>query len=86
MLFENEAMLQKWREWTNGDLYQALGQLLTKDVVLNAAGVVASLVMFTHPEMYLKPCFVVHLKGWKEITKAFKKPTTCRTNLVYYIC
>ncbi|XP_058239891.1 uncharacterized protein LOC131348736 isoform X1 [Hemibagrus wyckioides] len=47
MLFENEATLQKRQEWTNGDLYQALGQLLSKDepdVVLNAAGVMASLV------------------------------------------
>ncbi|XP_053086625.1 uncharacterized protein LOC113531615 [Pangasianodon hypophthalmus] len=49
MLVENEAMVQKLQEWTKGgsDLCQALGQLLLKDepdVVLSAAGAVASLV------------------------------------------
>lgn len=78
MLSENEAVLQKLQEWTkgDGDLCQAIGQLLSKDepdVVLNAAGAVASLVTITHPEMYhtdlafrdesLHAASVVHLKG-----------------------
>lgn len=57
MLFKNEAMLQKPHDRTkeDGKRYQALGQLLSKDEpdVLNAAGAMASLVMFTHPEMYM---------------------------------
>lgn len=57
MLFENEAMVQKSQEWTKreNDLRLAIGQRFLKDepdVVLNAAGAVASLVMFTHPETY----------------------------------
>lgn len=57
MPFENGAMVQKLQAWTKGEnnLCQAIGQHLLKDeanVVLNAAGAVASLVTFTHPEMY----------------------------------
>ncbi|XP_022523488.2 uncharacterized protein LOC107197743 isoform X1 [Astyanax mexicanus] len=49
VLLENEDMVQKLQEWTHGDngLCWALGQLLEKDehdVVLNAAGAIASLV------------------------------------------
>ncbi|KAI4873546.1 hypothetical protein NFI96_027187, partial [Prochilodus magdalenae] len=49
VLLENEAMVQKLQEWTNEDrdLCWTLGKLLQRDdvdVVLNAAGAVASLV------------------------------------------
>ncbi|XP_036436094.1 uncharacterized protein LOC118814548 [Colossoma macropomum] len=49
MLLENETMVQKLKEWTNEDnnLCWTLGQLLLKDdpdIVLNAAGAIASLV------------------------------------------
>lgn len=85
MLFQNEAMLQKL-EWTkgDGDLYQALGQLLSKDepdVVLIAAGAMTSLVTITHPEKYhtnlvfrndsLHAALVVHLKCCKGIAKVY---------------
>lgn len=78
-------MLQKL-EWTkrDGDLYQASGELLSKDepdVVLNAAGAMTSLITITRSEMYhtdlvfrdesLRPALVVHLKDCKGIAKVY---------------
>lgn len=69
-LLEHEAMVQKLQEWTHTDenLCWILGQLLLRDepdVVLNAVGAIASLVMFTQLEMFhvlslFKPSCHIH--------------------------